>query len=38
MQHAGGGIIDAVAMRGGERIVIEAKGEDRGGYTSAQMN
>ena len=32
------GIIDAVAMRGGERIVIEAKGEDRGGYTSAQMN
>jgi hypothetical protein len=32
------GIIDAVAERGGSRTVIEVKGEDRGGYTSAQMN
>ena len=32
------GIVDAVATRGGERIVIEAKGEDSGGYDSAQMN
>lgn len=32
------GIVDAVATRSGERIVIEAKGEDSGGYDSAQMN
>jgi hypothetical protein len=32
------GIVDAVATRGGVRIVIEAKGEDSGGYDSAQMN
>jgi hypothetical protein len=32
------GIIDAVAERDGVRIVIEVKGEDKGGYTSAQMN
>jgi Holliday junction resolvase-like predicted endonuclease len=32
------GIIDAVAERGGSRTFIEVKGEDRGGYTSAQMN
>jgi hypothetical protein len=32
------GIVDAVATRDGERIVIEAKGEDSGGYASAQMN
>lgn len=32
------GVIDAVATSTEERVVIEAKGEDRGGYTSAQMN
>jgi hypothetical protein len=32
------GIVDAVGTRGGERIVIEAKGEDSGGYDSTQMN
>lgn len=32
------GIVDAVTTRDGERIVIEAKGEDSGGYGSAQMN
>jgi hypothetical protein len=32
------GIVDAVATRDGERIVIEVKGEDAGGYNSAQMN
>jgi len=32
------GIVDAVATRADERLVTEAKGEDRGGYTSAQMN
>jgi hypothetical protein len=32
------GIVDAVATRSGERIVIEAKGEDSGEYDSAQMN
>lgn len=32
------GIIDAVATSGAERVVIEVKGEDRGGYSSAQMN
>ena len=32
------GIVDAVATRDGKRIVIEAKGEDSGGYGSAQMN
>ena len=32
------GIVDAIAMRDGKRIVIEAKGEDSGGYGSAQMN
>ncbi len=33
-----GGIIDAVAERDGARVVIEVKGEDKGGYGSAQMN
>ncbi len=33
-----GGFVDAVATRGSERIVIEAKGEDSGGFGSAQMN
>jgi hypothetical protein len=32
------GIIDFVARRGTEVWVIEAKGEDRGGYNSAEMN
>ena len=32
------GIVDAIATRDGKRIVIEAKGEDSGGYGSAQMN
>lgn len=32
------GIIDFVAYRGQEIWVIEAKGEDRGGYNSAEMN
>jgi hypothetical protein len=32
------GIIDAVAERDGARVVIEVKGEDRGGYGTAQMN
>jgi hypothetical protein len=32
------GIVDAVATSSAERVVIEAKGEDRGGYGSAQMN
>jgi hypothetical protein len=32
------GIVDAVATRDGERVVIEVKGEDSGGYGSAQMN
>lgn len=32
------GIIDAVAERDGARLVIEVKGEDKGGYSSAQMN
>lgn len=32
------GIIDAVATGSEERVVIEAKGEDRGGYGSAHMN
>ena len=32
------GIIDLVAVRDDERLVVEVKGEDAGGYTSAQMN
>lgn len=32
------GIIDAVAERDGARVVIEVKGEDKGGYGSASMN
>jgi Holliday junction resolvase-like predicted endonuclease len=32
------GIIDAVAERDGARVVIEVKGEDKGGYGTAQMN
>jgi len=32
------GIIDIVGDKGDERIVIEVKGEDKGGYTSAEMN
>ncbi len=32
------GLIDIVADRENELIVIEVKGEDRGGYTSAEMN
>lgn len=32
------GIADAVAAREGERVLIEVKGEDAGGYGSAQMN
>jgi|SRR5450756_62711 len=32
------GIIDAVAERDGVRVVIEVKGEDKGGYGGAQMN
>lgn len=36
--HVSSGIVDAVATRDGKRIVIEVKGEDSGGYGSAQMN
>jgi len=32
------GIIDIVADKDDELIVIEVKGEDKGGYTSAEMN
>lgn len=32
------GIVDAVATRDGSQLVIEVKGEDKGGYGSAQMN
>ncbi len=32
------GTADLVATRGGETWLIEAKGEDKGGYTSAEMN
>jgi hypothetical protein len=32
------GIVDAVASRERERVVIEVTGEDSGGYGSAQMN
>jgi hypothetical protein len=32
------GIVDAVASREGDRVVIEVEGEDQGGYGSAQMN
>ena len=32
------GIVDVVAQSDSERLIIEVKGEDRGGYTSAQMN
>jgi hypothetical protein len=33
-----GGAIDLVATQAGETLVVEAKGEDKGGYTSAEMN
>ena len=33
-----GGSIDIGAEKGGKILLIEAKGEDRGGYTSAEMN
>jgi len=33
-----GGSIDVGAEKGGKIFLIEAKGEDRGGYTSAEMN
>lgn len=32
------GLIDLVAKRAGRPTVIEVKGEDKGGYTSAEMN
>jgi Holliday junction resolvase-like predicted endonuclease len=32
------GIIDAIAERDGGRVIIEVKGEDKGGYGSAQLN
>jgi Holliday junction resolvase-like predicted endonuclease len=32
------GIIDLVAVKDGRSLVVEVKGEDAGGYTSAQMN
>jgi len=38
MHKVTNGIIDIVADRNNEFIVIEVKGEDRGGYTSAEMN
>lgn len=33
-----GGRIDIGAVKEGEILLIEAKGEDKGGYTSAEMN
>jgi len=33
-----GGSIDVGAEKGGKILLIEAKGEDKGGYTSAEMN
>lgn len=36
--RAPSGIIDVVAEKDGKKLLIEAKGEDRGGYTSAEMN
>ena len=33
-----GGAIDVGAEKEGRTLLIEAKGEDRGGYTSAEMN
>lgn len=33
-----GGSIDIGAEKEGKTLLIEAKGEDRGGYTSAEMN
>jgi hypothetical protein len=33
-----GGSIDVGAEKEGKMLLIEAKGEDRGGYTSAEMN
>lgn len=33
-----GGRIDIRAEKEGEILLIEAKGEDKGGYTSAEMN
>lgn len=32
------GFIDLVATKGGQPIIVEVKGEDKGGYTSAEMN
>jgi len=32
------GIVDIVAKNNSEKIVIEVKGEDKGGYNSAEMN
>lgn len=32
------GYIDLVATKGGQSIIVEVKGEDQGGYTSAEMN
>lgn len=32
------GIVDIIAKNNGDKIVIEVKGEDKGGYTSAEMN
>lgn len=32
------GRVDILARRDGQELCIEAKGEDRGGYTSAEMN
>jgi len=37
-QRLPSGIIDVIAESGTEKLAIEVKGEDRGGYTSAQMN
>ncbi|TET20076.1 hypothetical protein E3J74_04510 [Candidatus Bathyarchaeota archaeon] len=36
--RAPSGIIDVVAEKEGKKLLIEAKGEDRGGYTSTEMN
>ena len=36
--RAPSGIIDVVAEKEGKKLLIEAKGEDRGGYGTAEMN
>lgn len=36
--RVGNGVIDMVARRQGDEWVIEAKGEDRGGFGTAEMN